>query len=132
MEFINFMYVYELYLADSPKLDISVPAAFYSEIDFLAHQAKLQKEARSALAKSQHFAKEKMMINKQQLKPRRIHEIICQSLEKVLYYIFISLKWLVEDLFLITCIGEKNICSIRLYQNHIIVLRFTFFFKLFF
>lgn len=89
MEFKIYM-DYELYLADSPRLDISVPAAFNSEIDFLAHQAKLQKEARSALAKAQHFAKEKMMINKQQLKPRRIHEIICQSLEKVH---FIEASW---------------------------------------
>lgn len=79
----------KLHVVDSPRLDIKVPAAFYSEIDFLAHQAKLQKEARSALAKAQHFAKEKMMINKQLWKPRKIHEIICQSLDKVHKY-FIS------------------------------------------
>ena len=53
------------------------------ETDFFAQQAKLQMEARTALAQAKELARIQMQVERQQRKHTRISDLVRQSLEKV-------------------------------------------------
>ena len=53
------------------------------EMDFFAQQAKLQIEARTALAQAKELARVQMQVERQQKKRSLISDLVRQSLEKV-------------------------------------------------
>lgn len=52
-------------------------------LDFFSQQAKLQMEARTALAQAKELARVQMQVERQQRKYTRISDLVRQSLEKV-------------------------------------------------
>lgn len=54
-----------------------------AELDFFSQQAKLQMEARTALAQAKELARVQMQVERQQRKHTRISDLVRQSLEKV-------------------------------------------------
>ncbi len=54
-----------------------------AEMDFFAQQAKLQIEARTALAQAKELARVQMQVERQQKKRSLISDLVRQSLEKV-------------------------------------------------
>lgn len=55
-----------------------------AELDFFSQQAKLQMEARTALAQAKELARVQMQVERQQRKHTRISDLVRQSLEKVI------------------------------------------------
>lgn len=55
-----------------------------TELDFFSQQAKLQMEARTALAQAKELARVQMQVERQQRKHTRISDLVRQSLEKVI------------------------------------------------
>lgn len=56
------------------------------ELDFFSQQAKLQMEARTALAQAKELARVQMQVERQQRKHTRISDLVRQSLEKVISF----------------------------------------------
>lgn len=54
-----------------------------TDLDFFSQQAKLQMEARTALAQAKELARVQMQVERQQRKHTRISDLVRQSLEKV-------------------------------------------------
>ena len=54
------------------------------ELDFFSQQAKLQMEARTALAQAKELARVQMQVERQQRKHTRISDLVRQSLQKVM------------------------------------------------
>nr|CAH0103794.1 unnamed protein product [Daphnia galeata] len=54
-----------------------------AELDFFSQQAKLQMEARTALAQAKELARVQMQVERQQRKHTRISDLVRQSLEKL-------------------------------------------------
>ena len=54
-----------------------------AELDFFSQQAKLQMEARTALAQAKELARVQMQVERQQRKHTRISDLVRLSLEKV-------------------------------------------------
>ena len=67
-------------------VESSVSLQISSESDFLAHQSKLQIEARNALTRAKEVAQMEMQIERQKKKRARISDLVRQSLEKVIIY----------------------------------------------
>jgi hypothetical protein len=57
-----------------------------AELDFFSQQAKLQMEARTALAQAKELARVQMQVERQQRKHTRISDLVRQSLEKVMLF----------------------------------------------
>ena len=57
-----------------------------AELDFFSQQAKLQMEARTALAQAKELARVQMQVERQQRKHTRISDLVRQSLEKVIFW----------------------------------------------
>lgn len=57
-----------------------------AELDFFSQQAKLQMEARTALAQAKELARVQMQVERQQRKHTRISDLVRQSLEKVIAF----------------------------------------------
>lgn len=53
-------------------------------LDFFSQQAKLQQEARTALAQAKELARIQMQVERQQRKHTRMSDLVRQSLEKVI------------------------------------------------
>ena len=76
------------------RLDIGSNSGPTDEADFFARQARLQMEARMALAQAKEMAHMQMEVERQRLKQSPITEMVRSSLEKVLERrIFIILEF---------------------------------------
>lgn len=67
------------------RLDTGPNSAPIDEADFFARQARLQTEARMALAQAKEMAHMQMEVERQRLKQSPITEMVRSSLEKVSY-----------------------------------------------
>ncbi len=56
----------------------------FAQMDFFSQQAKLQSEARTALAQAKELARVQMQVERQQRKHARISDLVRQSLVKVI------------------------------------------------
>lgn len=72
------------------RLDSGLNSAPIDEADFFARQARLQTEARMALAQAKEMAHMQMEVERQRLKQSPITEMVRSSLEKVSFIIYIS------------------------------------------
>lgn len=67
----------------SLRLETDISSAPLDEADFFARQARLQTEARMALAQAKEMAHMQMEVERQRLKQSPITEMVRSSLEKV-------------------------------------------------
>lgn len=65
-------------------------------LDFFSQQAKLQMEARTALAQAKELARVQMQVERQQRKYTRISDLVRQSLEKVMFWYSNRFGWLMR------------------------------------
>lgn len=65
------------------RLETDISSAPLDEADFFARQARLQTEARMALAQAKEMAHMQMEVERQRLKQSPITEMVRSSLEKV-------------------------------------------------
>lgn len=70
------------------RLDTGSNSAPIDEADFFARQARLQTEARMALAQAKEMAHMQMEVERQRLKQSPITEMVRSSLEKVSFYVY--------------------------------------------
>lgn len=70
------------------RLNTDISSAPLDEADFFARQARLQTEARMALAQAKEMAHMQMEVERQRLTQSPITEMVRSSLEKVIIYFY--------------------------------------------